>query len=229
MWAVLHSGSRGVGNQLAQLHIRQAKEVCSQAGRKLEDRDLAFFQLGDPGYDDYLADMLWSQKYAKANRAIMMRRVVQAVRAAIPTTRVRIVEKIDCNHNYAEREVHDGNEMWITRKGAIRARLGDRGVIPGSMGTSTYIVTGKGSDVSYQSAPHGAGRLMSRGQARRELDIDEFVEQMTGRTWLEHRSQQLLDEAPGAYRDVHAVIEAHHAQVEVDHMLHAVLNYKGVA
>lgn len=226
VWVVLHSGSRGVGNILATTHIKAAKRACADAGRQLEDKDLAYFAEGDPGFEPYIRDMLWAQDYAKANRQLMTEAVLGALRSATGLD-FEPAERVDCHHNYAEMEAHGGRNLWITRKGAIRARVGDRGVIPGSMGDDTYIVSGLGCAESYCSSAHGSGRVMSRGQAKREISIDQLVKGMAGRTWQSDQADKLLDEAPGAYRQIASVIEAQKDLVSVDHKLTAVLNFKG--
>ena len=226
VWVVLHSGSRGVGNLLATTHIKVAKRTCAEARRGLEDKNLAYFMEGDAGFAPYVADMLWAQDYARCNRRLMTAAVLAALRSATGL-RFDAAETIDCHHNYAQRETHSGRVLWVTRKGAIRARPGDRGVVPGSMGDDTYIVTGKGCAESYHSSAHGAGRVMSRTQAKRELTADELVVSMSGRVWQADKADNLIDEAPGAYRDIAAVMAAQEDLVTVDHKLTAILNYKG--
>lgn len=226
VWVVLHSGSRGVGNALATMHIKAAQKTCQKAGRELEDRDLAYLVEGDEGFDAYVADMLWAQDYARANRKLMTEAVLGALRA---TTGLDFTpsDTVDCHHNYTEKETHGGSVVWVTRKGAIRAREGDRGVIPGSMGDDTYIVTGRGCAESYCSASHGAGRLMSRTRAKKEITPEQLTELMAGRTWQADQAEKLTDEAPGAYRSIAAVMEAQRDLVDIDHRLTAILNYKG--
>lgn len=226
VWVVLHSGSRGVGNNLATMHIKAAQKTCRDKGRELEDRDLAYLVEGDDGFDAYVADMLWTQDYARANRKLMTEAVLGALRGATGLDFTSI-DTIDCHHNYAEKETHGGAVLWVTRKGAIRAREGDRGVIPGSMGDDTYIVSGRGSADSYCSASHGAGRLMSRTRAKREITPERLTELMAGRTWQADQADKLTDEAPGAYRSIAAVMEAQQDLVAIDQRLTAILNYKG--
>ena len=226
VWVVLHSGSRGVGNALASMHIKAAQKTCHKAGRELEDRDLAYLVEGDDGFDAYVADMLWAQDYARANRKLMTEAVLGALASATGLDFTPI-DTVDCHHNYAERETHGGAVVWLTRKGAIRAREGDRGVIPGSMGDDTYIVSGRGCAESYCSASHGAGRLMSRTRAKQEITPEQLTELMAGRTWQADQADKLTDEAPGAYRSIAAVMEAQQDLVDIDHRLTAILNYKG--
>jgi RNA-splicing ligase RtcB len=226
VWCVLHSGSRGIGNELATGHIRAAKSLCQALERRVEDRDLAYFLDTDEEFTAYIADMGWAQDYALKNRELMMDALL-GVFGREMGVRVVEVERINCHHNYTARETHDGHELWITRKGAIRASVGTRGVIPGSMGTSTYIVTGKGDPLSYESASHGAGRRRSRTAARKEFTTDQLDEAMGGRTWQAGQARKLLDEAPMAYKDIGRVMADQADLVTVDHVLNAVVNFKG--
>ena len=230
VWCVLHSGSRGIGNRLATGHIAAARRLCADLQRALEDRDLAYFLQADEQFDRYVTHMLWAQRYAFANREIMMDALLAALGRAVGRAAGRPVrerERINCHHNYAALETHEGRELWITRKGAIRARAGDRGVIPGSMGTDTYVVTGLGNPDSYTSAAHGAGRRMSRRRAKRELSIGDFRDAMAGRTWQHDRAERLVDESPMAYKDIATVMADQADLVRIDHVLQAVMNYKG--
>lgn len=226
VWLVLHSGSRGVGHDLAEHHIDVAKGLMKQYFITLDDPDLAYLAQGTDEFDAYIAVMLWAQDYAAGNRKAMLGAVVQAVMTTLGRS-VAIVDEINCHHNYTEREHHRGRNLWITRKGAIRARLGDRGVIPGSMGASTFIVRGLGNPASYHSCSHGAGRTMGRKEARRRLDPSTFAERMKGITWNE--DDELLDEHPDAYKNVDEVMAAQADLVTIEHRLHQVLNYKGVS
>jgi RNA-splicing ligase RtcB len=225
VWVVLHSGSRGVGNKLAQHHIETAKGLMARYFIELEDPGLAYFVEGTQEFAAYIDDLLWAQDYALANREQMMNRVLDAVLAAVG--KGAEVERINCHHNYAEMEHHWGKNLWVTRKGAIRAREGDRGVIPGSMGAASYIVSGLGHAGSFTSASHGAGRKMSRTQARKTLTADNLTERMAGRAWLSAKADALLDEHPDAYKDIDAVMENQRDLVRIDHSLRQVLNYKG--
>ena len=229
VWTVVHSGSRGTGFQLARQHIDRAKELMREQEVELEDASLAYLTEGTEAFDAYLADLRWAQDYARGNRERMTDLVLQCLAEEVGRDGVQDVEqdRFDCHHNYTAREEHGGRSLWITRKGAIRAREGDRGVIPGSMGTASYIVTGRGNEDSFTSAAHGAGRRMSRTQARRQLDVEEFEQQMEGRAWLSHQAEALLDEAPDAYKDIDQVMAAQSDLVATDHELHAVLNFKG--
>ncbi|HYH27935.1 MAG TPA: RtcB family protein, partial [Actinomycetota bacterium] len=220
-WLVMHSGSRGVGNQLAMKHIGLA-ERQQQA---LEDKDLAYFVQGQPQFVEYVRDMLWAQEYATANRQALMD---AALTEFNHRTAGREVTRINCHHNYAAREVHDGREIWVTRKGAIRAQEGDLGVIPGSMGTKSFIVRGLGNPLSYNSSSHGAGRRMSRGEARRSVSVEQFQDAMAGRVWQQRQAESLVDEAPQAYKDIDRVMEDQADLVEILHELRGILSYKGV-
>ncbi|MBO0714574.1 MAG: RtcB family protein [Acidimicrobiales bacterium] len=225
LWVVLHSGSRGIGNQLAEAHIATAKQLARQAMTPLEDPNLAYFVQGTPEFDAYLADMLWAQAYARANRDQMMDAALAEVRAFLGAGEE--TGRVNSHHNFTELEVHGGKELWITRKGAIRARRGDLGVIPGSMGTSTYIVAGRGEPASFESCAHGAGRRLSRGQARRQLSVQSLRQAMAGRTWNQDHATSLLDEHPESYKPIDVVMEDQKDLVEVLHTLRQVLNYKG--
>jgi tRNA-splicing ligase RtcB len=233
VWVVLHSGSRGIGNQLATQHIEGAKGVMKKMFIRLEDPDLAYVVEGTPEFDAYIADMLWSQDYARANREAMMDAVLAEldlfVGASDAGTSSLEIRRINCHHNYTEREHHHGKDVWLTRKGAIRARQGDLGVIPGSMGTSSYIVRGLGNPASYDSCSHGAGRRMSRSRARREITLQEFKHSMEGRDWQAAKAEQLLDEAPQAYKDIDQVMADQSDLVAIEHTLHQILNYKGTS
>jgi tRNA-splicing ligase RtcB len=224
-WVVLHSGSRGIGNQLAQAHIAKARKLAKGAGLVLEDPDLAYFVQGTAEFDAYIADMLWAQEYAKANRDQMMDAGLGEVFAFLGFGAE--TQRINCHHNFTEREVHSGRQLWVTRKGAIRADVGDLGVIPGSMGTASYIVKGKGNATSWRSCAHGAGRRHSRTQARKLFNSADLTTQMSGKVWLASRAKALVDEIPTAYKDIDQVMADQADLVEVLHTLHQVLNYKG--
>jgi tRNA-splicing ligase RtcB len=225
VWVVLHSGSRGVGNTLAQRHIDRAKGLLKQRHESLADPDLAYVVEGTPEFREYVNDLEWAQRYAYANRERMVDLILHELFDDVG--RGREVDRINCHHNYAAREHHDGRELWITRKGAIRAREGDRGVIPGSMGASSYIVRGLGNPLAYESAAHGAGRAMSRRQAKQRFATTDLAEAMGDRAWLSDRAGKLLDEIPAAYKDIDEVMERQRDLVQVEHRLRQVLNYKG--
>jgi len=225
VWVVLHSGSRGIGNQLAQGHIARARKVAKRMELGLEDPDLAYLLEGSPEFDHYLADLLWAQDYAARNRELMLEALLAVVFTEVGKGRQR--ELVNCHHNYSAREVHQGRELWITRKGAIRAGAGELGIIPGSMGTSSFIVEGVGNPDSYESCSHGAGRRMSRTQARKKLTPESLAEAMGDRTWLAARASSLVDEHPLAYKDIDQVMADQADLVVIRHRLRQVLNYKG--
>jgi RNA-splicing ligase RtcB len=225
VWVVLHSGSRGIGNQLAQAHIATAKRLAKDLQLRLEDPDLAYFVEGTPEFEAYIGDMLWAQDYARANRDQMMDNAMREVFAFLGFGRE--TQRINCHHNFTEREVHGDTELWITRKGAIKADTGDLGVIPGSMGTRSYIVRGKGAAASWKSCSHGAGRRHSRTQAKKLFTTADLAHQMEGKVWLAKRAKALVDEIPSAYKDIDQVMADQTDLVEVLHTLRQVLNYKG--
>ena len=227
VWFVLHSGSRGIGNQLASAHIKNARGLMKERFITLEDPDLAYLVEGEPEFKAYIADMLWAQEYAMESREAMMNAMMLAVQTFFPAGFVGQQTRINCHHNYTEREQHNGQSVWLTRKGAIRARTGDLGVIPGSMGTGTYIVEGLGNPSSYNSCSHGAGRRMSRGQAKRELSVESLETAMKGKTWNTDRAEFLVDEHPDSYKDIESVMEDQKDLVKVRHHLTQVLNFKG--
>jgi tRNA-splicing ligase RtcB len=224
-WVVLHSGSRGIGNQLARAHIAKARKLARDAMLHLEDMDLAYFVQGTQEFDAYIADMLWAQDYARANRDQMMDNAMREVFAFLGFGQE--TRRINCHHNFTQPEVHDGRQLWVTRKGAIKADKGDLGVIPGSMGTASYIVAGKGNPESWMSCSHGAGRRHSRTQAKKLFTSADLVTQMAGKVWLSGRAEALVDEIPSAYKDIDQVMADQADLVEVLHTLHQVLNYKG--
>ena len=224
-WIVLHSGSRGIGNELAQGHIRLARTKAKEEALQLEDPDLAYFLQGTPEFEAYVRDMLWAQDYAMANRSAMMDGALAAFFSFVGAGQE--VDRINCHHNFTQREDHGDRSMWITRKGAIKAAVGDRGVIPGSMGTRSYIVAGKGNELSYTSCSHGAGRRYSRRKAKSTFTTDDLATQMAGKTWLSGRADALLDEIPAAYKDIDQVMADQRDLVQVLHTLTQILNYKG--
>jgi tRNA-splicing ligase RtcB len=225
VWVVLHSGSRGIGNQLASGHIKIAKQMAKAMGEKLEDPDLAYFTQGTPEFSFYIADMLWAQEYAMANRQQMMEAALKEVLSFVGTGQER--QRINCHHNFTQQETHDGQELWITRKGAIQADTGRLGVIPGSMGTRSYIVSGLGNPLSWNSCSHGAGRRFSRKRAKEMFTRDDLKAAMKGKTWQSRDAGSLIDESPGAYKDIDKVMEDQKDLVKIEHTLHQVLNYKG--
>lgn len=232
VWVVLHSGSRGIGNKRARFHIGVAKGLMKDWFIDLEDPDLAYLVQGTAQFDAYIADMLWAQDYALANRELMMDEALRSLGEIIDKGPLGIAAtegapRINCHHNFTQMERTHGRNMWVTRKGAISARAGQWGIVPGSMGTRSYIVRGLGNDASYHSSSHGAGRRMSRSRARRELSLESFDAAMAGKTWNKDKAGALLDEHPAAYKDIDAVMAAQSDLTEIVHTLHQVFNFKG--
>lgn len=226
VWIVLHSGSRGIGNQIAVSHIKKAKGLMERYFIEVPDPDLAYFVEHTPEFDAYWEDLTWAQEYARLNRVTMMRNVYDEfskILGGLP----RITIEVNCHHNYTALEHHGDRNLYITRKGAISARAGETGIIPGSMGTNSFIVRGLGNKASYTSAPHGAGRAMSRTQAKREFTTESLDRLMEGKTWNADHSKALLDEHPRSYKDVHQVMEDSADLVEITHELTQILNFKG--
>jgi tRNA-splicing ligase RtcB len=204
--------------------VEQAKEQAAKRGWGLPDQDLAWLDQGTPEFDAYIEAMHWAQSYARFNRDTMMNLVLAVLRHKIPQMKV-VGEVINSHHNFTSLEEHFGSEMWITRKGAVSAKLGELGIIPGSMGTKSYIVSGKGCCDSYHSCSHGAGRKMSRNQAKKFFDIAALEAQTLG---VECRKDaDIIDEIPGAYKDIDSVMDAQKDLVDVVHTLKAVLCIKG--
>ncbi|MEV5648498.1 RtcB family protein [Nocardia sp. NPDC052254] len=223
VWVLLHSGSRNIGKELAERHIAVARKLPQN--RDLPDRDLSVFLSGTPEMDAYRRDLTWAQEYAARNRAVMLALVCAAVRDEFDSLPVRFDEPISCHHNYVSEEIIDGLPMLVTRKGAVRAGDGDLALIPGSMGTRSYVVRGKGNPLSFQSASHGAGRRMSRGAAKRQFTVADLVAQTDG---VESRKDAgVIDEIPAAYKDIDAVISAQRDLVDVVATLRQVLCVKG--
>lgn len=221
VWILVHSGSRGIGNKLAQQHISIAKNLR----QRVEHPDLSYLPPGSSQLSNYLSDMLWAQDYAYHQREAMMSLLLQAVTDTIGARDTVIVKMINCHHNYSE-EIDSG--LWLSRKGAIDAQHRSIGIIPGNMGASTYVVTGKGNTFAYNSAPHGAGRMISRGKARRELDLNAFISQMNDTVWDESNAEALIDEAPQAYKPIETVIEDSKDLVYTLTILKSFINYKGL-
>lgn len=226
VWLMLHSGSRHIGNKLAECHINTAKELAKMAQIVLPDRDLAYFVAGTPEFQAYWRDLQWAQNYAHYNRDVMMarfKRIMEKHLAGGKPTKPLIT--VNCHHNYSEKEVHFGEEVYVTRKGAVRAREEDYGIIPGSMGAKSFIVKGKGNHDSYCSCSHGAGRLMSRSKAKKQFTIDDVIEQTKG---VECRKDTgVIDEIPGAYKPIEKVMAQQSDLVEVVATLKQVLCVKG--
>lgn len=229
VWVLLHSGSRGPGNQLAQRYIKLAQGEMTRWKITLPDKDLAYLPQGTDLYDDYMKALNWSQSYAAANRQQMLWYAYdQLVRLFDLTVPFEDLEQINCHHNYATMENHNNRNVLLTRKGAIRAREGDLGLIPGSMGTGSYIVRGLGNATAYHSAPHGAGRAMSRTQAKKQFTTADLKAAMEGKAWRDDVADKLVDEIPGAYKDIDTVMADSKELVEIVHTLRQVANYKGL-
>lgn len=225
VWVMLHSGSRGTGNAIGSYFIDKAKEKMEQYHIQLPDNDLAYLPEGTQEFAEYAHAVEWAQNYAKHNRAVMLERVLAAIRRVVPKPFEIYDEAINCHHNYVEKENHFGENLWVTRKGAIRARKNDLGIIPGSMGQRSYIVRGRGNAESYCSCSHGAGRVMSRSAARKKFSLVDLVEQTKG---VECRKDDgVLDEIPGAYKSIDVVMDNQKDLVEVVAELKQVLCVKG--
>jgi len=223
-WVMLHSGSRGIGNAIGTYFIELAKRDAERNQLRLPDRDLAYFPEGARHFDDYVEAVGWAQDYARANREEMMDLVLEAMRRHLPAFQVTGAA-VNCHHNYVERERHYGEDVWLTRKGAIRARAGDLGIIPGSMGARSYIVRGKGSPESFHSCAHGAGRRLSRNMAQKNFKVEDLVRQTQGVVC--RKDKGVLDEIPGAYKNIDEVMANQSDLVEVVHTLKQVLCVKG--
>lgn len=224
VWIMLHSGSRGTGNQIGRYFIDRAKELCERWHVDLPHQDLAYLPQGDKVFDEYIQAVTWAQEYAKANRAVMLERVCSALGRTVKPFYTQD-EAVNCHHNYVALENHHNENLYVTRKGAISAREGQLGIIPGSMGQRSYIVRGKGNMQSYCSCSHGAGRVMSRTQAKKHFTLADLVAQTQG---VECRKDEgVIDEIPGAYKDIDQVMANQTDLVEVEHTLKQVLCVKG--
>jgi tRNA-splicing ligase RtcB (3'-phosphate/5'-hydroxy nucleic acid ligase) len=228
VWIMLHSGSRNIGKTIGETAITMARNIAITLDRQLVDKDLAWLDQGSEAFDTYVEGLRWAQDYAAINREVMMQSVLKIMNKTFAKkgSSIAILDKaVNCHHNYANVEEHFGEQIWVTRKGAVSARAGELGIIPGSMGTKSYIVRGKGNADSYCSCSHGAGRKMSRGAAKRNFTLEDFKEQTSG---VECRKDaSVLDEIPGAYKNVEAVMAAQSDLVEIAHTLKQVLCIKG--
>ncbi|WP_159702731.1 RtcB family protein [Arthrobacter sp. 18067] len=225
VWLFLHSGSRGVGNKIAQHHIKVAQDYCAQHFINLPHRDLAYLVEGSEEFQRYINDLKWAQEFARFNRKEMMTRVVLAFNdwAGVDSTGSK--RYVTCHHNYTEQERHFGKDVWLSRKGAIDASEGAWGLIPGSMGDKSYVVVGKGSKLSLNSAPHGAGREHSRSAARKLFTQDDLRDRMAG---IEYKdSAEFIDEHPAAYKPIDQVMEDAESLVEIKYTLRQIINVKG--
>lgn len=224
VWAFLHSGSRGIGNKIAQHHIYVAQDMMDNYFISLPDKDLAYLVEDTPEFDRYIAELRWAQHFALLNREEMMDRTLAELSAFMGTEAVRH-EEINCHHNFTEKENHFGKNLWVSRKGAISARKGQPGLIPGSMGTASYVIEGLGNRMSFNSAPHGAGRNFSRSKARKTFTHDQLRHAMQG---IEYRdTDAFIDEIPQAYKDIDQVMEDASDLVRIVHEFHQVVNCKG--
>ena len=221
---MLHSGSRGIGNRIGTWFIERAKVEAERHGVDLPDHDLAWLPEGTELFADYVAAVGWAQAFAHANREVMMARVLDVLRRAF-TDFSAGESAVNCHHNYVAAEQHFGESVWVTRKGAVRAGLGELGIVPGSMGTRSYVVRGKGNPESFHSCSHGAGRAMSRNEAKRHFTLADHEQSTAG---VECRKDSgVIDETPSAYKDIDAVMAAQADLVEVVHTLKQVLCVKG--
>ena len=230
VWLFLHSGSRGVGNRIAQHHIKVAQAQCAKWWIDLPDPDLAYLVEGTDEFWAYIRELRWAQHFALLNREEMMDRVIQCFTDWIRNQSgsyadVEETQRINCHHNYTEQERHFGKDVWLSRKGAINASEGVPGLIPGSMGTASYVVIGKGNRLALNSSPHGAGREYGRKHAQRTFTYDQLVESMEGIEWS--GSAEFIDEIPQAYKDIDTVMKDASDLVEVRHTLRQIINVKG--
>ncbi|HEX4303896.1 MAG TPA: RtcB family protein [Rhizomicrobium sp.] len=224
VWVMLHSGSRGIGNAIGRTYIEKARELLTQRAVHIPDKDLAWLAEGEPEFDAYVEAMLWAQDFAMENRKAMIERVLRVLREALTgfTTEKMAV---NCHHNYVSRERHFGADVWVTRKGAVKAGKGDLGIIPGSMGAKSFIVRGLGNPDSFESCSHGAGRALSRTEAKRRFTVEDHERATAG---IECRKDiGVLDETPMAYKDIDAVMAAQSDLVEIVHALRQVVCVKG--
>jgi tRNA-splicing ligase RtcB len=224
VWLFLHSGSRGVGNKIAQAHIKVAKQVMERYYIDLPDKDLAYLVEGTPEFERYIKELMWAQEFAALNRAEMMDRLIECVEEWAGEG-IDSFQHVSCHHNYTLRERHFGKDVWVSRKGAIDAHEGVWGLIPGSMGTRSYVVQGKGNPAALCSAPHGAGREHSRNEARKKFTVEDLRTAMAG---IEYRdTDAFVDEHPAAYKPIDVVMEDAADLVEVVHELRQFVNVKG--
>ncbi len=228
VWVMLHSGSRGVGNRIGTYFIAEAREALIKRGYGMPDMDLSWFEEGEDMFADYVEAVEWAQDFARTNREVMMERILGSLRYRLPKSVARFrIEKnaVNCHHNYVARERHFGADVWVTRKGAVRAGEGELGIIPGSMGAKSYIARGKGNEQSFCSCSHGAGRKMSRTAAKQSFTLADHRAATEGVNCRKDRG--VIDETPGAYKDIDAVMAAQTDLVEVVHTLKQVVCIKG--
>jgi tRNA-splicing ligase RtcB len=225
VWLFLHSGSRGVGNKIAMRHIAIARQRAEREHLDLPDRDLAWLEEGTPEFGRYIAELRWAQRFALLNREEMMDRVAACLARHMRVDETTRLESVNCHHNFTQHERHFGVDLWVSRKGAIEAKKGQPGLIPGSMGTASYVVSGLGNPDSLNSSPHGAGRAYSRTKARRTFTRAQLEKAMAGIEW--RHSDAFLDEIPAAYKDVDVVMADAKDLVEIRHTLRQLVNVKG--
>ena len=225
VWFMLHSGSRGVGNRIGSLFIEKAKDDMGVHLKNLPDRDLAYLREGTRHFDDYVEAVGWAQRFARINREVMMKATLKAANKVLGYSFKRTELAVNCHHNYVQKEEHFGEEVWLTRKGAVSAKAGQLGIIPGSMGAKSFIVRGRGNADSFHSCSHGAGRAMSRGEARRTFTLKDH-RRMTAHVEC-RKDKDVIDETPAAYKDIEAVMRAQTDLVEVVHTLRQVVCVKG--
>jgi len=223
VWLTLHSGSRGIGNRIGNHYIKLAQRLMTKRAMTLPDRDLAYLSEGAEDFDMYLKDLRWAQRFALLNREEMMDRVLAEVRSHVKDTEE--LERINCHHNFTQIERHFGEDVWVTRKGAVEARKGQKAMIPGSMGTRSYIVSGMAHPMSFNSAPHGAGRRFSRTKAKQTFTLADLQRSMAGIEF--HAKAAFIDEIPAAYKDIDQVMEHAKELVTIDHTLKQIINVKG--
>lgn len=225
VWVMLHSGSRGVGNRIGTYFIELAKKDMETWHIQLPDRDLAYLSEGTEHFDDYVEAVEWAQQFARINREVMMARTLDALSSELQLNFNAQIEAVNCHHNYISREHHYGKDLIVTRKGAVRAREGEMGIIPGSMGAKSYIVRGLGNDESFHSCSHGAGRVMSRTEAKKKITLEQHQAATKG---VECRKDKaVIDETPAAYKSIDKVMEAQKDLVEIVYTLKQVVCVKG--
>lgn len=224
LWVMLHSGSRGIGNAIGTYFIELARQDMLRLDAQLPDRNLAYLREGTEHFDDYVEAVEWAQNYARRNREEMMNLVLAGLRRHLPAFTVT-KNAVNCHHNYVAREHHFGADVWVTRKGAIRAGRGELGIVPGSMGTRSYIVRGLGNADSFESSAHGAGRRMSRTQARKRYTAADLAHQTRG--VISRKDAGVVDEIPAAYKDIDQVMDQQKDLTEVVHTLRQIVNVKG--
>ncbi|HIP94984.1 MAG TPA: RtcB family protein [Leucothrix sp.] len=225
VWIMLHSGSRGVGNRIGSYFIEQAKKDMERYFIQLPDKDLAYIPEGSTMFREYTLSVAWAQDFARINREVMMKRTIQAISEVLRVPFKADVEAVNCHHNYISKENHYNENVWVTRKGAVSARKGEMGIIPGSMGAKSFIVRGLGNEESFCSCSHGAGRVMSRTKAKKEVSLAEHIKAVEG---VECRKDEsVIDETPSAYKPIEKVMEAQNDLVEIMHTLKQVVCVKG--